>query len=286
MARPFVALVLPLLLSTTVSRAQQAVFSAKVESIRVDVLVTDNGQPIRGLGPSDFDVLDNGVPQAVDLVSFEQIPLNVILALDMSSSVAGERLDNLRAAGRAVLGGLNKEDQGGLVTFSHVVLLGHGLTHDVAPLRGALDQSEGSGNTALMDGSYAAMMLGESDAGRSLLIVFSDGLDTSSWLSAAAVLDTAKRSDIVVYGVATQSSAKPEFLRDLTVFTGGRFFEVEKTANLGQIFLSVLEEFRHRYLVSYTPRGVSKDGWHRLDVRLKNRKATIKSRLGYLAGSS
>ncbi len=56
------------------------------------MLVTDNGQPVRGLGPADFEVLDNGVPQDVALVSFDEVPLNVILALDMSDSVAGERL--------------------------------------------------------------------------------------------------------------------------------------------------------------------------------------------------
>jgi VWFA-related protein len=82
-----------------------------------------------------------------------------------------------------------------------------------------------------------------------------------------------------------QSRVKPEFLRDVTSFTGGRLFEVEKTANLGSIFLNVLEEFRQRYLVSYTPRGVAKDGWHKLEVRVKNRRATVKARPGYLAGS-
>jgi hypothetical protein len=50
------------------------------------------------------------------------------------------------------------------------------------------------------------------------------------------------------------------------------------------IFLRVLEEFRHRYLVSYTPRGVSKDGWHRLSVRVK-RSGPVKARPGYVAGS-
>ena len=114
------------------------------------------------------------------------------------------------------------------------------------------------------------MMLGESDVGRALLIVFSDGVDTSSWLTADAVLDTAKRSDVVVYAVSPRSRLKPEFLRDLTSFTGGRLFEIEKTANLGATFVGILEEFRHRYLVSYTPRGVAKDGWHRLDVRVRN----------------
>jgi hypothetical protein len=61
-------------------------------------------------------------------------------------------------------------------------------------------------------------------------------------------------------------------------------FEVERTANLGAIFLSVLEEFRHRYLLSYTPRNVPAGGWHRLEVRLKGRRAAIKARPGYLAG--
>ena len=183
-----------------------------------------------------------------------------------------------------LLGALKKDDQAALVTFSQLVTLGAGLTKDVAPVRRALDAAAGSGDTALVDGTYAAIMLGESDAGRALVIVFSDGLDTASWLTADAVLDAAKRSDIVVYAVSTRSRLKPEFLRDLTSLTGGRLFEVEKTANLGAIFVGVLEEFRQRYLVSYTPRGVAKDGWHRLEVRIKGRRATVKARPGYLGG--
>ena len=123
-----------------------------------------------------------------------------------------------------------------------------------------LDEAEPAGDTALVDGAYAAMVVGESDVGRALLIVFSDGLDTSSRLHADAVLDTAKRSDVVAYAVSV-GRVKSAFLRDLTSFTGGRLFEIEKTANLSAIFVSVLEEFRHRCLVSYTPRGVATDGW-------------------------
>ena len=60
--------------------AQQVTFSSKVEAVRVDVLVSDRGQPVTGLSPVDFEVLDNGVPQQVDLVSFEKLPLRVVLA--------------------------------------------------------------------------------------------------------------------------------------------------------------------------------------------------------------
>jgi len=266
------------------NRAQQ--FSSRIEAVRVDVLVTDGSKPILGLGREDFEILDNGVPQAVDLVSFDEVPLNVILALDMSDSVAGERLDRLRDGGSKVLAALKSGDQAALVTFSHAVQLGARLTSDVASVQAALAETGGSGQTSLIDGSYAGIMVGESDAGRALLIVFSDGVDTSSWLRADAVLDTARRADVVVYGVSVVSRLKPEFLREITSLTGGRLFEIEKATNLAATFLSILEEFRHRYLVSYTPKGVSRDGWHKLDVRVKNRRTTIKARPGYLAGDA
>ena len=281
-----VTLAVALALFECAGRAQQSpAFTSKVEAVRVDVLVTDGSKPILGLGPADFELLDNGVTQQVDLVSFDQIPLNVILALDMSDSVAGERLDQLRGAGARLLGALKKDDQAALVTFSHAVQLGAKLTSDVAAVRAALGAAQGTGMTALVDGTYAGIMVGESDAGRGLLIVFSDGVDTASWLTANAVLDAGKRADVVVYGVSVVSRLKPEFLREMTTFTGGRLFEIEKTANLASTFLGILEEFRHRYLLSYSPRGVAKDGWHKLDVRVRNRKATIKARPGYLAGS-
>ena len=264
---------------------QPPTFSTRLEAVRVDVLVTENGQPVRGLGPADFDLLDNGVPQQVDLVSFEQIPLNVIVALDMSESVSGERLNQLRSAGRALVAGLKKEDQAALITFSHVVVLGTGLTHDLDAVRAAIDRANAAGQTALVDGCYAALMLGESDVGRALLIVFSDGLDTSSWLLPDMVMETARRSDVVVYSVSVRGPVKTTFLRDLSALTGGGVFEIESTKNLNAIFLGILDEFRHRYLVSYSPQGVAKGGWHRLEVRIKSRKATVKARPGYLAGS-
>ena len=270
--------------AAAVPTAQRAQFSARTEAVRVDALVTDHGQPVRGLVASDFEVLDNGVAQQVDLVSFEQIPVNIILTLDMSDSVAGERLDHLRAAGRSALATLVKGDQAALVTFNHAVTVRAPLSADAADVREALDQSAGSGETSLVDGVFAGMMIGESDAGRALQIVFSDGLDTASWLTPVAVLDAARRSDVVVYAVWVRSTAKPEFLRDLTQFSGGRLYELEKTADLASAFQSIVDEFRHRYLVSYTPRGVSKEGWHRLDVRVKRRGADVKARPGYLAG--
>src|SRR4051812_36826587 len=190
---------------------QSASFSAKVEAVRVDVLVTDNGQPVRGLGAADFELSDNGVPQRVDLVSFDEIPLNVILALDMSDSVAGERLAQLRGAGAGLLAALKKNDQAALVAFSHAVQLGSALTSNLDAVREALAAASATGMTAVIDGTYAGVMVGESDAGRGLLIVFSDGVDTSSWLRADAVLDAARRADVVVYAVSVTRGSSRSF---------------------------------------------------------------------------
>ena len=272
------ALIAPALL-----RSQEPKFSTKVEAVRVDALVTERGQPVRGLRAADFEVLDNGVAQDVDLVSFEQIPLNLVLVFDMSSSVVGERLNHLRDGARTVLEGLKPDDQAGLITFSHMVVRGSELTTDLNRVRAALRGTFWPGQTSLIDAVYSAIVVGEADVGRALLIVFSDGLDTASWLTEAAVLDTAKRSDVVVYGVAAGGSPQMSFLRDLGELTGGALLDAGAAENLGSTFERILREFRQRYLISYSPRGLARPGWHRLDVRIKGRAATVKARPGYLA---
>ena len=141
---------------TASAAAAQPAFSSRIEAVRVDALVTDHGSPVVGLGRDDFEILDDGVPQQVDLISFEQIPLNVILTLDMSDSVAGDRLDHLRAAGRAALSALQRDDQSSLVTFSQIVTLRARLSGDTAAVRSALESASGAGETSLVDGIFTA----------------------------------------------------------------------------------------------------------------------------------
>jgi VWFA-related protein len=203
----------------------------------------------------------------------------------MSGSVAGDRLAHLRTAGGALVDALRKGDRAALVSFSHVVALGSRLTSDFNQVREALDHAQPIGNTSLLDASYAGLILSESDAGRALMIAFSDGLDTASWLTSEQVLDTGKRSDVVVYGVSVTGEAKATFLRDLSAVTGGSRIEIASTKDLGAEFLRVLDEFRQRYLLNFSPRGVTKQGYHRLDVRVKGRDVKVKARPGSLAGS-
>jgi VWFA-related protein len=280
-----IAVSVAVLLGAVAPSAQQPTFSAKRESVRVDVLVTDRGKVVTGLGASDFEIRDNGVPQTVDLVSFQQIPLNVFLALDVSTSVSGERLKHLQTAGHALLDRMAQDDRSALLTFSHSVILREGLTGATARVRQALTDVQPSGDTALVDGAYTAMMLDPSDGGRNLLLVFSDGLDTASWLTPDRVLDSARRSEFVVYGVSSRGPEDSRFLDDLAELTGGATLKIESTRDLSATFLKILDEFRQRYLISYSPSGVAPGGFHRLEVRVKGRRVTVKSRAGYQAGA-
>lgn len=264
--------------------ARQATFSSKVEVVRVDVLVTDGGTAVTGLQPGDFELRDDGVLQTVDLVASEKVPLNVILALDSSASVSGQRLDDLQKASRALLERLNQQDKAALLTFSRAISLREKLTSDIARVRDALGDAAPTGATALVDGTYAAMQLAEADGGRNLLIVFSDGLDTASWLDPERVIAWAKRSEVVVYSATSRQAEDSQFLEDLAETTGGGLVKIASTKDLSAAFLRILDEFRNRYLISYSPAGVSKTGWHRLQVRLKGRRGTVKARAGYQAG--
>ena len=101
MSPPAPTVLAALAVSATTVAPQMPAFSSRVEAVRVDALVRERGQ-CAWAGAADFEVFDNGVPQQVDLVTFERLPLKAVLALDMSDSVAGERLGHLRAAGGAL----------------------------------------------------------------------------------------------------------------------------------------------------------------------------------------
>ena len=255
------------------------------EVVRVDVLARDRNGPVRNLTAGDFEILDSGVPQQVELVSFEQVPLTIALVLDGSASIDAERLDNLRDGGRAILENLKADDQVALLTFNDTVELKERLTRDAPRVRAALGRLVSSqdsfSGTALIDASFAAMTLLDAEPGRALLVAFTDGVDTSSWLNADRVLQAARRSNAVTYGVSTAALPKGSFLRELGDVTGGGAIEIRSTAQLRATFVRILEEFRQRYLVSYSPANVPADGWHPLTVRVKNRSVEVRARAGY-----
>ena len=168
-----------------------------------------------------------------------------------------------------------------LATFSHAIVRRQPLTHEHDLVRRAMQGVAPSGATSLIDAMYAAMAMTTPGDRRTLLIVFSDGIDTSSWLEPDAVIAAAQRSETVIYAVATAGSDRTTaMLRDVTTASGGQVFEVD-SRRLGSAFITILNEFRQRYLLTYSLAKTPSPGWHRIDVRVKKRGANVKARPGY-----
>lgn len=261
--------------------AEQATFSSRAFVVRVDVLATEKGIPVSGLTAADFELLDNEIPQSIDMVDTQEIPVNAVLALDASASTAGKRLQDLIGAADALLDDLRPTEAAAITTFSHMVAPRVPLTIDREAVRDVIRRVEPSGNTAAMDGMYVAMMSAQAVDGRPLVVVFTDGVDTASWLRPADLIDAARRAIAVVYTVATGDARRWPFLKDLADTTGGRMIAIESTRDLRAEFRKILTEFRSRYLLAFTPNGVSEKGFHRLTVRSKRRGIEIKARAGY-----
>jgi Ca-activated chloride channel homolog len=273
-----------LALLSAMPAARQARFTAKVESVRVDVLATAGNNPVTDLTAADFEIKDNGVVQKVSLVGSDKVPVNVMLALDTSASLSHDRLTRLRAACAALIDKLLPGESAGLITFSHVVTQRQALTADLRRVSDALSLVEPSGNTSLSDAVSLGLSVADQTDDRALLVVFSDGVDTNSWQPEDVILASARRSETVVYGVAvTPEGGSPHFLRDVAEETGGKMLEVRSNDRLEAAFVQILEEFRQRYLLSYSPAGATKPGWHKIEVRVKRRGVTVKARPGYFA---
>ena len=268
-------------------KAQEVTISVAAEEVRVDVLATEHNKPVSGLSASDFEVYDNGVRQEVQYAKLQTLtPISATLVFDMSGSVAGERLTHLKDAARKLLSYLGDGDYAALVAFNNAVILGSEPTRDFSRIQQALERFQPAGNSALIDGSYAGLILAESRPDPPLVIIFSDGRDTFSWLPEEAVLEIAALNEAVVYAVSADKVPPKSFLTRLTDVTVGSVLEVGSARDLSFAFINILKEFRQRYIVTYTPQGVSEDGYHNLEVRVKKPSIKVRARPGYTRASS
>jgi VWFA-related protein len=281
--RPCLAVAMLALLAPAIPvGAQRQVFSSTTLAVRVDVLVTDGRQPVPGLRAADFELRDNGVLQRVEMIDAEEVPIHAILALDTSESIKGRRHPALVAAGEALIDGLKPVDRAGLVTFSHAITSTIPPTGDFDTVRAGLRGFTPHGRTSIMDGVYVALTSTFDQRIRSLIVVCTDGGDTTSWLQASEVLDAAQRANAVVYAVTASDGRRSPALKEIADGTGGRLLQVSSNVDLRPAFERVLAEFRSRYVLAYTPEGVPPGGFHRLEIGVPGRRVTVKARSGYI----
>lgn len=257
-------------------------FRTAVETVRLDVSVTKNGVPVKGLTAADFVVTDEGTRQVVETVSLERMPLSVQLVLDTSGSVVGDRLQQLASAGVGLVNSLRDGDEAGLVTFGGLVRIAAPMSRDLMPLREALASLKAGGQTAVRDAVQIALSMPHADAARPMMLLFTDGLDGASWLTEEDAIGSARITGSVIHVVRVEGDAGgvPRFLSRLASATGGRTWSAASPRDLGRLFNTVLEEMRGRYLLSFTPTSGARRGWHDVKVTVRS-GGDVNARPGY-----
>jgi VWFA-related protein len=258
-----------------------------VDVVQVTVTVTDGGGHfVRGLPRSAFHVSEDARPQTISHFTSEDVPLELIVAVDISGSMA-PAMPKLKTAVKEFLATVPRQHRITLMAFNDTMFtVGRG-TSDPAERSKAVDRLASWGGTALYDVILRGTdMLGR-QTGRKAIIVFSDGEDEGSHAVMADVERRLQASDVTLYMIGQGRGVTMEPLRRvmqrLVAPTGGRALFTENIDELHMAFDDLLDELSNQYLLGYPPaNAVRDDAWRRITVDVDGRYV-VRARQGYRA---
>jgi VWFA-related protein len=279
----------------------QPVFRALTDVVTIQASVRDaRGRVLSGLTPADFEIRDNGeLRQLLSLRSDRQSPLSLALLVDMSGSMRmSTKVAMARQAYDSLVAQLRQgQDEAAVFTFDSALHERQAFTTDLSKLKGALTEFNAFGTTSLYDATAAAARrLADRTGAHKAIVVLTDGLDTSSALTAAEVSGLASSIDVPVFIVATVPSLDERLmletldrprseavdLRDLCEWTGGTFVFASTLVETIVTASRLVDELRQQYVLAIE--AASANEWRRLDVRVKRPSAKVKARSGYFGG--
>jgi VWFA-related protein len=261
----------------------------RTDAVLVPVIVTDDGEFVRGLKAQDFEITEDGVKQPIASVASEDAPLDLVLAIDVSGSME-RALDGVKAAVKHLLSKLRHGDAATLVGFNDTMFLATEREKSQAARERAVDLLSAWGGTALYDATVRSVDLVSKEWGRKGIVIFSDGDDHNSLTSREAATARVQASDAMLYTVGFGSGATVTGLRNnlesYARATGGRAFFPLRVQELDTAFDQIVAELANQYVLSYAPSNLQQDNrWRTIKVRVKNGKYDVRARQGYRAAS-
>jgi Ca-activated chloride channel family protein len=272
----------------------QPIFRSAVRTVPIYATVLDSsGRLVPDLTQDDVSVLDNGRPADVALFSSEPQPFTAVVMLDTSASMTAN-LKLLNQAAEQFLLRLLPVDRAQVGAFNDKIQLSGEFTNDRDALIAALNDLYFGNPTRLNDAIAASLDALQGIDGRRVVLVFTDGEDTSSRTRFGTVMDRARDEEVMVYSIGLESeyfngvrvvrSRPTRDLRKISEETGGGYFELKRTAELAPTFSRVAQELRSQYLIGFTPALL--DGKvHKLEVRVNRGGMTVRARRSYLAAA-
>jgi Ca-activated chloride channel homolog len=285
-----------LCLAASAEAQPQPTFRTNVNLVRVVTTVrTQAGELVGALHKEDFAVADNGVTQ--EIAVFERQtdqPLSVALMVDTSGSTAKDlkfETDSASRFLRVLLGEGNMQDVVALYTFNWQVRRENYFTHSITSLTNSFKTMHGEAGTSLYDAIYLAARDLEDRQGRKVMVIVTDGGDTTSAKDVHQALRAAQFADAVIYPVvvipitndAGRNIGGENALKFMADGTGGRTFLPSLGAELDRAFSDIVDELRTQYLLGFYPRNVplTKDRFHKLQVSVQRTELRVAARNGY-----
>ena len=239
----------------------------------------------------DFEILDNDKPQPIVIFADEIQPITVVVMLDTSGSMTAS-IALLKNAAEQFLLRLLPADQGRVGAFNDKIDLNSRFTNNRDELISAAKDLDYGNGTRLWDAVALALDELQGKEGRRVILVFTDGDDTSSKVRMGTVMDRARAEEVMVYAIGLESTYGPRQqvvrtrpdggLKKIADETGGGYFELKKTADLAPTFTRVAQELHSQYVLGIEAKQL--DGKvHKLTVRMKQPGMTARARRSYLA---
>lgn len=300
------------------------VISVDTTEVMLPVTVRDrSGQLVNNLTRNDFRVFEDSSEQPLSDLALRQVPVDAVLMVDASSSVASN-LDDFRRAAQGFAGRLAREDRISLIKFDDRVELLQDWTQSRFQLQRALSRIEPGMFTRFNDALFlAAKEQFGSNKSRRAVIVLSDGIDSGRGTATLeGALQALLRAQVTVYVVSnteiSRATKRAELdsllggsenvvrfnqlhiddlreglrvldqserrLEQLVEATGGRLYKPRGFDALDSIYAEVADELRHQYALYYTPVNRTRDGGFRqVRVQMKDSSYQATTRIGYFA---
>ena len=285
-----------LIAAAPVFAQEQPVIRVNVNLVHIVATVkTQSGELVSTLRKEDFQVTDNGSPQEVSVFERQSDqPLSVALMVDTSGSTAKELKYEIDSASRflkALLSEGNPKDMVALYSFNWQVVRNNYFTRNHASLASSMKNFHGEAGTSLYDAIFLAARDLEDREGRKVMIIVTDGGDTTSSKTLKQALESTQLADAVIYPVvvmpitndAGRNIGGENALTFMADNTGGRTFLPTVGAELDRVFTEIIDELRTQYLLGFYPKNVppTKDRFHRLEIKVNRRDLRVSARNGY-----
>ncbi|MGI8545131.1 MAG: VWA domain-containing protein [Aridibacter sp.] len=273
--------------------------------VKLPVSVFDkNGRFISGLQQNDFQIFENGNEQQIEYFASIENPFTVVLLLDLSPSTK-YKINEIQDAAIAFYDELRSDDRLIVVAFSRNMEILSDGNADYNQIRSDIRRAKFGDGTSLYETVDFAMNKVKAIPGRKAIVLFSDGVDTSSRrANFNGTIKQAHSSDALIYSIRYDTfvpnpygkkvqygiGGSPEehqrgkiYLQNLTEFSGGRIYEADTTANLTNAFKNIAEELRRQYSIGYYPENEGIEGERRnIIVRVRRPNLVVRSKGSYV----